>query len=302
MNPGTAAAATGRMADYPDYLAALVDDYLKALEFGEVAQASPLVEAMNYSLLAGGKRIRPVLCLAAGSAFGSPADALLPTAAALEMVHTYSLIHDDLPSFDDDDLRRGQPTCHVKYGENIAILAGDALFAEAFRLICERQAGPPEMIRAVMAGIAEAAGVRGMVGGQFLDVSDVPGEAEQNVRLLHQMKTGRLIEASVDCGSLLAGIAEEDRAGLKLFARELGLLFQIKDDILDVVGETSVLGKVAGADARLERLTYVSVHGLDEAEQLAEKSRDQALAALDGVSGDTGALASITHYIYERRK
>lgn len=290
------------MSGYPNHLAALVDDYLKALQFGEAAEAVPLTEAMRYSLLAGGKRIRPVLCLATGSAFSYPVDSLLPAAAALEMVHTYSLIHDDLPSFDDDDLRRGQPTCHVKYGENIAILAGDALFAEAFRLICEKQPGSPETIKAVLGEIAEAAGVRGMVGGQYIDVAGTSGERGKSVRLLHRMKTGRLIEASVDCGFLLAGVGEEDRAGLKVFARELGLLFQIKDDILDVVGETAVLGKIAGADARLDRLTYVSVHGLEEAGRQAERSRDEALAALDRVSGDTRDLADIAHYIYERRK
>ena len=181
------------------------------------------------------------------------------------MIHTYSLIHDDLPSFDDDDLRRGQPTCHVKFGESTAILAGDALFAEAFRLICERQKAEPAVLLDVIKEIAIATGVKGMVGGQYLDVSGGLRNARSasalargrcradSLKLLHSLKTGRLIMACVHCGALLAGAPEKELTNLRRFAAELGLLFQIKDDILDVVGETAVLGKQAGTDARLER-------------------------------------------------
>ena len=286
---------------YPDDLAALVEVYLRQLALGEDASVGPLTEAMRYSLLAGGKRIRPVLLLATGAVFGLGPESMLPTAAALEMIHTYSLIHDDLPAFDDDDLRRGLPTCHIRFGESAAILAGDALFAEAFRLICERQQGEPAVTLAVIREIAEATGVKGMVGGQYLDVS---GEAvdDASLKLLHSLKTGRLIVACVRAGGLLAGAEPRILAQLGDFAAELGLLFQIKDDILDVIGETAVLGKPAGTDARLKRSTYVSIHGLKTAQRLASGSYRQALAALERISGETRALAGITNYIYERQR
>lgn len=287
---------------YPDELTRLLESYLGDLAYGETSSVTPLGKAMNYSLLAGGKRIRPVLMMATTQAFGCRPDEMLPTAAALEMIHTYSLIHDDLPSFDDDDLRRGQPTCHVKFGENVAILAGDALFAEAFRLICEHQQGEPAVLLDIIREIALATGLKGMVGGQYLDVSGIPDGDPEALKQLHSLKTGRLIMACVQCGGLLAGAPAAELDKLSVFASELGLLFQIKDDILDVVGETAVLGKMAGTDARLERRTYVSVYGLDEAERLARKSWDEALRVLDHVGGSTEALAGITNYIYERHQ
>lgn len=293
---------------YPDHLAQLVNDYLAALDYGEDPSVSPLAEAMNYSLLAGGKRIRPVLVMATGEAFGAEPAALLPTAAALEMIHTYSLVHDDLPSFDDDDLRRGMPTSHVKYGEAVAILAGDALFAEAFRLICEKQAAEPAVLREVIHEISLATGVKGMVGGQYLDVTGggVAGAGGADSRAsaieqLHALKTGRMIMACVHCGGLLAGAPAAQLTKLRRFSAELGLLFQIKDDILDVVGETAVLGKKAGSDARMQRETYVSEFGLEEAQRLAERSWEYAKRALAEVGGATDALEGITDYIFERR-
>jgi len=227
---------------------------------------------------------------------------LMPTAAAVEMIHTYSLIHDDLPAFDDDELRRGMPTCHVKYGESVAILAGDALFAEAFRLICEKQEAEPDRLLSVIEEISVATGVRGMVGGQFLDVYGMPEQGPDSVKLLHSLKTGRLIVACVRCGAILAETPENELAHLTEFAAELGLLFQIKDDILDVVGDTELLGKQAGTDQRLDRHTYVSVYGLDEAGRLAGSSRDKALEVLSRVGGDTNTLAGITNYIYDRQQ
>jgi geranylgeranyl diphosphate synthase type II len=287
---------------YPDDLALLLEDFLDQMDFSEDSQVEPLAEAMKYSLLAGGKRIRPVLMMATGEMFGRKAVELLPTAAAIEMIHTYSLIHDDLPAFDNDDLRRGMPTCHIEFGENVAILAGDALFAEAYRLICESQEADPATKLAVIDEISVATGVQGMVGGQFLDVAGVLEDGERSVRLLHSLKTGRLIMACVHCGGSLAGASGEALKQLRIFAAELGLLFQIKDDILDVVGETAVLGKEAGTDARLDRSTYVSIFGLDEAKRLAEDSRDKAMQALSGIEADTTGLAGITNYIYERQR
>ncbi|MHB1381802.1 MAG: polyprenyl synthetase family protein [Thermoleophilia bacterium] len=287
--------------EYPDHLTILLEDFLGQIDYGEDSEVSPLCQAMNYSLLAGGKRIRPVLMMAAGEMFGRPAVELLPTAAAIEMIHTYSLIHDDLPAFDNDDLRRGMPTCHIKYGESVAILAGDALFAEAYRLICEKQAAIAEVKLKVIDEISVATGVRGMVGGQYLDVAGAEA-VEAGMRLLHSLKTGRLIMACVHCGGLLAGAPEKELEKLRLFAAELGLLFQIKYDILDVVGETAILGKQAGTDERLERSTYVSVFGLERSEEMAAGSRDKALAALGEIDADTEGLAGITTYIHERQR
>ena len=284
---------------YPDKLVRLIEDYLAGIDYGEEKSVAPLAAAMNYSLLAGGKRVRPVLLMASGVAYGADPAMLLPTAAAVEMIHTYSLIHDDLPAFDDDDLRRGKPTCHIEYGESVAILAGDALFAEAFRLICEKQDADPAVLREVIREIATATGVQGMVGGQYLDVAAVESEKLETV---HMLKTGRLIMACVRCGALLAGAPKEEFLHLKEFASQLGLLFQIKDDILDVVGDTSMLGKQAGSDERLKRRTYVSVYGLETAEGLALEARNGALEALKKIAGDGCQLVNITGYIHERQQ
>ena len=267
-----------------------------------MARAGRLVEAMRYSLLAGGKRIRPVLTLAVGESLDQPPERLLPTAAALELIHTYSLIHDDLPAIDDDELRRGVPTCHVVYGEDIAILAGDGLFAEAFRLIIERQAAPVETVLAVLGEIVRATGVQGMVGGQYMDVTAEAGR-DDDLRLLHTLKTGRLIEAAVVAGALLSEVdAGEPLAPYRGFAREIGLLFQIVDDILDVRGEDEALGKPTGSDERLAKLTYVSRHGVEGAQALAAESYARADERLRALPGRTDSLAAVTEYIYRRER
>jgi geranylgeranyl diphosphate synthase type II len=290
-----------REPPYPDALRGLVDDYLERLDFAAVGRAGRLVEAMRYSLLAGGKRIRPVLTLAVAESLERPPEHLLPPPAALELIHTYSLIHDDLPAIDNDELRRGVPTCHVVYGEDIAILAGDGLFAEAFRLVIERQQAAPETLLAVLGEIAAATGVQGMVGGQYMDVTAAVGR-EDDLRLLHSLKTGRLIEAAVVAGALLCGVSEsEPLAPYRAFAREIGLLFQIVDDILDVRGEDEALGKPTGSDERLAKLTYVSRHGLEGAQALASESHARADERLRALPGHTVSLATVTDYIYRRR-
>jgi geranylgeranyl diphosphate synthase type II len=258
---------------------------------------------MRYSLLAGGKRIRPVLALATASALGDDPETLLPTAAAIELVHTYSLIHDDLPAMDDDELRRGRPTCHVAYGENVAILAGDGLFAEAYRLVLERQQGDPERVLAVLRELSRAISVAGMVGGQYIDVAD--GELDgPALRHMHELKTGRLIAASVSVAPLLAGSSEGTTSALRGFAEELGVLFQIVDDILDVTGSQEETGKRQGGDERLGKRTYVSVFGLGRARELAHESHDQTRAALararEQLPGDTMSLEQITDFVYLR--
>ena len=254
---------------------------------------------MRYSLLAGGKRIRPVLALSTARAIGRDPAETLPLAAALELIHTYSLIHDDLPAMDDDDLRRGMPTCHVRFGEDVAILAGDGLFAEAMRLVLERQAGEPEHVLAALREVVTAAGVDGMVGGQFMDVTGADGA---NLRRLHELKTGRLIGASVVCVLLLSGMEEAATIPYRRFAAELGVLFQIVDDILDVTGDTAALGKPQGSDERHGKSTYVSVHGLDRARELARSSHAEARSALAEADGDTTTLEGIADYILTRHE
>ncbi|MGO8684229.1 MAG: polyprenyl synthetase family protein [Thermoleophilia bacterium] len=287
-------------ATYPEALRELAEAYLESLDFAVEGRVSHLADAMRYSLLACGKRIRPVLTLATAVSLAAPPQQVLAAAAALELIHTYSLIHDDLPAIDNDDLRRGKPTCHVVYGEDIAILAGDGLFAEAFVLILERQSGDPRALLAALAEIARATGLRGMVGGQYLDVTAVAG-GDNDLRRLHALKTGRLIEAAVVCGALLAVPGQvPDLAAFRAFAAELGLLFQIVDDVLDVEGDDSKLGKTAGKDEAQGKLTYVSRYGLEGAVTRAQQSYRRALADLDALSGDTTALRGVAGYIYSR--
>jgi geranylgeranyl diphosphate synthase type II len=256
---------------------------------------------MRYSLLAGGKRIRPVLTLATARATGEDPRSVLPAAAAIELIHTYSLIHDDLPAMDDDELRRGRATSHVVYGENVAILAGDGLFAEALRIFCERQRGEPQRVLAALAELTRATGVTGMVGGQYVDVTEEGLDAD-GLRRLHEMKTGRLIAASVGVALALAGLAERATIPYRRFATELGVLFQIVDDILDVTGSTDELGKPPGSDERHGKVTYVSLFGLDRARELAADSHAKARAALAEAEGDTRDLELITDFIHTRQR
>jgi len=256
---------------------------------------------MRYSLLAGGKRIRPVLALATASALGREPGTVLPLAAALELIHTYSLIHDDLPAMDDDDLRRGRPTCHVKYGEAVAILAGDGLYAEAFRHLLHEQEAEPKQLLEAAAELAAATGVNGMVGGQYIDVRGLVPDGEVTLRRLHELKTGRLIAASVECVLLLtSGTTASTRLPeFRAFAAELGVLFQIVDDILDVTGTEDSLGKPQGSDERHGKLTYVSQYGVDGARQMAADSHRNAREALSRVGG-AAELEHITDFIYTR--
>ena len=282
---------------YPVELQDQVDSYLEALRFAGEPGTARLEEAMRYSLLAGGKRIRPVLALATAEALGRPPGEVLPLAAAIEMIHTYSLIHDDLPAMDDDDLRRGKPTCHVAFGEDVAILAGDGLFAEALRLALSEQEGEPANVLAAVLEIVGAAGVRGMVGGQYLDVA---GEGATTLRHLHELKTGALIAASV--GSILAleGVNGPATMPFRRFAAELGVVFQIVDDILDVTGDEAEIGKPRGSDERHGKATYVSVHGLERARELARESHAKAREALSEADGHTATLGRIADYILTR--
>jgi geranylgeranyl diphosphate synthase, type II len=282
---------------YPLELQRKVEAYLDGLRFAAEPAAARLEEAMRYSLLAGGKRIRPVLALATAQALGRAPEEVLPLAAAIEMIHTYSLIHDDLPAMDDDDLRRGKPTCHVAYGEDVAILAGDGLFAEALGLALTEQTGEPAHVLAAVREVVAAAGVKGMVGGQFLDVV---GDPAVDLRRLHELKTGVLIAASVGAVLSLEGLSGPATIPYRRFAAELGVVFQIVDDILDVTGNEAELGKPRGSDERHGKATYVSVFGLERARQLAQGSHSKARQALADADGDTRVLGQIADYILTR--
>ncbi len=275
----------------PDDLRGLAEDFLGGLPFA--AELGKLEAALRYSLLGGGKRIRPVLCLATGEALGRDAEELLPAGCALELVHTFSLVHDDLPALDDDDLRRGQPSAHVQFGEDVAILAGDALLAEAFRLALRYPS--PDVARE----LADA--TLGMIGGQYLDVT-IDGELDPDgLRRLHALKTGRLLRASVTTATAVAALPEPDREQWRAFGDELGVLFQIVDDILDATGTAEELGKTPGKDEAAGKVTYVSLHGLDRARELADEARARVQERLDALPADTSVLAELVATIRDRR-
>jgi len=289
-------------ASYPEHLRQEVEQYLQTLHFSSESDTAGLDEAMRYSLLAGGKRIRPVLALATADAVGRSTGWVLPFAAAIELIHTYSLIHDDLPAMDNDDLRRGRPTCHKAFGEDVAILAGDGLYAEAFRLLLAEQQAEPAALLAAARELAAATGVTGMVGGQYIDVAGTAPPGSSGLRRLHELKTGRLIGASIECVLLLAQADEPATiTPYRNFAAELGVLFQIVDDILDVTGSEQALGKRQGSDERLGKRTYVTEFGLDGARQLASESHHRARAVLsEAAPAGAVQLEQITDFIATR--
>jgi geranylgeranyl diphosphate synthase type II len=285
---------------YPDDLRELVDAHLAELRFSPHQSTAGLEEAMRYSLLAGGKRIRPVLALATARALGAEPQRYLPAAAAIELIHTYSLIHDDLPAMDDDELRRGRPTAHVRFGEDVAILSGDGLFAEAVRLFCV-QPGEPGRVLDALRELSAATGIDGMVGGQYVDVTQEELGAGE-LRALHVLKTGRLIAASVGVVLVLEGKPEGETIPYRRFADEVGVLFQIVDDILDVTGSEEELGKPHGSDEKHGKLTYVSLFGLERARELAAESHTAARKALADCPGATADLERIADYIFTRHE
>jgi geranylgeranyl diphosphate synthase type II len=286
---------------YPDQLRDAVEQYLSQLRFSSEAITAGLDEAMRYSLLAGGKRIRPVLALATARAVGGTYEQMLPLAAGIELIHTYSLIHDDLPAMDDDDLRRGRPTCHKVYGEGVAILAGDGLYAEAVHHIVTHQRSEPARVLDALGELSAATGVSGMVGGQYVDVEETAPAGPVGLRRLHELKTGRLIGASVLCPLHLAGADEPATMAFRRFAAELGVLFQIVDDILDVTGTEAALGKPRGSDERHGKRTYVSVFGVERARELARESHATARGALVQAAPDGAPeLEQLTDFVYRR--
>jgi geranylgeranyl diphosphate synthase type II len=291
--------ATQSSAPFPEHLLALVDADLARLAVpGGDRELEAFDGALRYPLLAGGKRLRPVLLLATAEALGADPPSLLPAAVALECVHTFSLVHDDLPALDDDDLRRGRPTVHVAFGEDVAVLVGDALLTVAFRLLAERQAGPAERRLAATATLARA--VDGMIRGQYLDVRAGGDLDEAGLRLLCGLKTGCLIEAAVGLALDLVGPPEETAAAYRALAAEIGLGFQIVDDVLDATGSDAVLGKRAGADADAGRRTHVTVLGLARARELAAGSERRARELVAALPGQPRSLQAIVERVYRR--
>ncbi len=260
-----------------------------------------LAESMKYSLMAGGKRLRPILLMAAADALGAEGTDYLTTGAAIEMIHTYSLIHDDLPAMDDDDYRRGKLTNHKVYGAGIATLAGDALLTLAFEVML-RQTGVSDGVRlTVVREMAIAAGMNGMVGGQAIDLeSEGQHISMEQLRKMHMGKTGALFRAAIRSGAIMAGASERELAALTAYAEEFGLAFQITDDILDVVGEQELIGKPVGSDEKNEKSTYVTLTSLEEARRLARESVERGLAALEPFGDAAWFLRDLLSYLLKR--
>ena len=263
-----------------------------------------LRQAMTYSLEAGGKRLRPILTLAGAEAVGGSLENVLPIAVALEMIHTFSLIHDDLPAMDDDDLRRGKPTNHKVFGEAVAILAGDALLAEAFLMMTKRKESmPADRFMEVIHDIAIASGARGMTGGQVIDMEATGHEiSEQSVEAIHRHKTGKLLTVSVVVGAKLSGASSLHLNALQKYGEAIGLAFQIADDILDLEGTEEEIGKDVRSDVSNAKATYPSIFGLEGARAKAKKLVDDAIGALETFDERAEPLRLLAHYIIERRK
>ena len=279
----------------------LVDARLAQLLQTDVAAFDKLYESMNYSLLQGGKRIRPILMMAVLEALGREAASYLDVACALECVHTYSLIHDDLPAMDDDRYRRGNLTNHVVYGDGMAILAGDGLLTFAFELIA-RQELPPDKLIEVVRILAAAAGPAGMVGGQAYDLAS-EGDLSiglDGLKLMHRAKTGEIFKAAIDIAAVLGDASPAQRQALERYAVQLGLTFQITDDILDVVGDEALLGKPVGSDLKNDKATYVTIFSLEEARQMARDAADKAVMALEPLGDKAWFLKELVVHLLTR--
>ncbi len=268
--------------------------------------AEDVVKAMRYSLFAGGKRLRPILCIAGAEAVGGEGQGVMPVACALELIHTYSLIHDDLPAMDNDDLRRGKPTNHKVYGEAVAILAGDGLLTEAFHQMTNMKLSKelrPEALLRVIRIVAEASGYEGMVGGQVTDIRSEGKAVEPRVvEFIHTHKTGAIIAASVASGAILGGGTAAEVKAIRRYGESIGLAFQVADDILDVEGDSAKMGKSVGGDARKQKVTYPSVFGLARSREAQKELVDHAIRALKMFDHKADPLRQIAIYIIERKK
>lgn len=299
--------AEHRLSAPPLSLADMHDEVERSLvevEFPVPPGAERLAEAARYSLLGGGKRVRPILVMACAQALGAPVDRVMPTACAIEMIHTNSLIVDDLPAMDNHVKRRGRPTLHRRYGDDIAILAGCALLSEAQRLILEGQPGPADLRNRLLGVVLEATGTAGMVGGQFLDVTKYRPSDLDDLERLQMLKTGTLLVASVRCGTLLADRRTDP--AFDRYAASLGSLFQVVDDILDETGKARWLGKIPGSDRRAGRMTHVTMFGLRRARETAKSLHERCLSSLEEIDscapGPTQPLREIADMVLRRKK
>jgi geranylgeranyl diphosphate synthase type II len=282
----------------------LVDSFFRVY-FRESGRPAVLHQAMLYSLFAGGKRIRPILALASCEACGGTAADIVPYAATLELIHTYSLIHDDLPAMDNDDLRRGKLTNHKVYGEAVAILAGDALLTETFKILSDptflKNVDEARLLRASKE-VAEASGIRGMVAGQVQDMLSENSEPDsETLEFIHRHKTAALICGSVRLGAILSGGDEREMAAMTAYGNDVGLAFQVVDDILDVEGETEELGKPRGSDEKKKKMTYVRLYGLEKSKEKAKQLIDNAVASLSMFGDRAEPLREIARYLLERK-
>jgi len=284
----------------------IVDEALKGFFPQSEGPAADVIKAMHYSLFAGGKRLRPILCMAGATAVGGKEQDILPVACALELIHTYSLIHDDLPVMDNDEIRRGKPTNHRIFGEAIALLAGDALLTEAFQLMTRMDLSErvkPRSLLNVIGLIARAAGYQGMVGGQVVDIQSEGKEADPIlVQFIHSHKTGALIAVSVSSGAILGGGEEPRVKAITSYGQKIGSAFQIADDILDIEGDSQELGKGVGGDARQKKITYPSVFGLRRSKEIQRDMVEQAIESLKSFDHRADPLRHIAQYIVERKK
>lgn len=291
------------MEDFFRQEGARIERWLDRLVPSETDPPGLIHEAMRYSLFAGGKRLRPILAIVTGELYEVPEETLLQAACALEMIHTYSLIHDDLPAMDNDDLRRGMPTSHVRFGEAIAILAGDALLTRAFQTLAELRGVDSGRLVRVIGEVAQAAGTtQALIGGQVLDLqSEGKRVTSEALEAIHRAKTGALIRCAVRLGPLLGGASESELAALTVYGEKIGLAFQIADDLLDETATTEELGKTAGKDLATDKATYTSLFGISEATRLAREVTVAAIEALQSLPRMPDRLAQIARFIVDRR-
>lgn len=279
----------------------LIDEALRASMTIEGEIAPTIFDSMRYSLFAGGKRLRPVLLLAAADTVGADGDKFLKVACGLEMIHTYSLIHDDLPAMDNDDYRRGKLTNHKVYGEGIAVLAGDSLLTYAFETMLSQEGVEPKTLLAVVREIAAAAGPEGMVGGQVIDMeSEGKMVPLDTLKQMHRAKTGALFRAAVRAGAILGGASQEELDALTVYAEKFGLAFQITDDVLDVIGSAETIGKPVGSDIKNNKSTYVTLHSVEIAQQMAKETVADAVEAISIFGERAAVLKDLVEYLLRR--